>query len=75
VRRIKVVLAGLAIAATSFAAMPSNAGGLCYHLKVSFKGSKVLDQWVGACPSSPEVVSSTVQQIGATTVETTRYSG
>lgn len=72
--RAKVVLAGLLIAVTSFAAMPSNAGGLCYHLKVSSKDKVLINQWVGVCPNSADPVSVTTQRIGDTVVQTTRYA-
>jgi len=74
VRRAKVVLAGLVIAITSFAAMPSNAGGLCYNLKVSSQGKVLINKWVGVCPASADPVSVTTQRIGDTVVETTRYA-
>ena len=72
--RAKVVLAGLLIAVTSFAAMPSNADGLCYNLKVSSQGTVLINQWVGVCSTSADPVSVTTQRIGDTVVQTTRYA-
>ncbi len=73
-RRAKVVLAGLVIAVTSFAAMPSHAGIVCYNLHVTSKGKVLINQWVGLCPKTAEVVSQTTQNIGTTTIQTTRYA-
>ena len=73
--RVRLLLAVLAIFVVMLASTPSNAGGLCYNIKVTSKGRVLINQWVGLCTSSAEAVSTTVQQLGATTLETTRYAG
>ena len=72
--RAKILLAGLAVAATSFAAMPTHAAGPCYNLRIISKGRVLINQWIGLCPKTAEVVSQTTQHVGATTIQTTRYA-
>jgi hypothetical protein len=53
---------------------PAPAAGLCYRLRVAYKGLEVFDQWVGVgCETADQVVSVTRQRVAETTIETIRY--
>jgi len=74
VRRASVLFVLLLTLGGAFSAFSAKASPICYRIKISLKGSVLVDQIVGlGCTGSGRIVSVVQDQVGDLTVRTTRY--
>ena len=72
--RLSLVLAAILIVVIALASAPSSAGRVCYRVRVAFKGLEVADTTIPLGCKVGTAASVTTQNVGDTTVETTRYA-
>lgn len=73
-RRFALFLIGLLVTTGSLVVFPARADGLCYRIRVAYKGLEVLDQRVGMrCWSGAQQVLVERQVVAETTIETFRF--